>query len=298
MIALLMALLLPPAEAQLPLSLQPRHVRLAQFNWSSTYFPAFLGGLNRDGRGCARPADCWSPVKKLDRITGERFGFQSHVRRFNREADLLQKFWTGYCDGIATLQLSFPHLELRDTEYTVGGETFSLTPSDIVGLAALAIKLNRFESSGFEMIGERCGSPKLLPFRGRGCDDLDALAFHRALTEEVSAGRTYAVDLRPYGWIDNSVITGYDLGIEEISSTEARVTARVRSLKIGYARMADLTAPKTLTRRYVYLLRLDPSGVPVSGEWRSGQPDFLWRRRAHRFTEEFSFLNPLLNTTR
>lgn len=288
------------AQAQLPLRDQPMHVRLTQFNWSSTFFPTVKKGLNQRRTGCKRPTDCLSPSEKLDLFTDHKYGFREWVKERNSTANLIETFWSGYCDSIASLQLSFPHLTLQDKEFVSQKTQFTFYPDDIIGIAALAVSMGKVKEAQYEQIAERCDRSRLTLNRkalnALGCRDFEAIVFHRALTEEVAVGKTYIAEFAPYAWVDNGVINGYDLETTTIDQNHIRVKATLFTYKVQYASLRNIYQPKTISHTYEYELTLNEQGVPTSARWlTSNQPDFFWRQTVIQFTDEFSFLNSYFN---
>jgi hypothetical protein len=76
--------------------------------------------------------------------------------------------------------------------------------------------------------------------------------------------------------VDNNVVSGYSMTINQISALSYDVTAVLRMHKYdGFRSDVPGTAP-LYTRTYHYTLRKDTNGNIVGGTWLSTNPDFIW----------------------
>lgn len=171
-------------------------------------------------------------------------------------------WWEGHCNGWAAS--SILRAEPRTTRFH-SGEEFSI--SNQKGLLA-----------------EKDYCAKAAFFGGRSLSSgeihaqfISAKQFHTTLRYYIGGLRKpIAMDYQASGVVDNHVVSGYDMTIEDLGDRRFQVTTVLTMHKYdGKNTDAIGVAPK-YNRTYKYLLVTDENNAVVSGEWISGNPDFIW----------------------
>ncbi|HEY8279303.1 MAG TPA: hypothetical protein VIH99_06755 [Bdellovibrionota bacterium] len=172
-------------------------------------------------------------------------------------------WWEGHCNGWAAAAIlrAEPTTPVLDSQ---SGVTFSV--SDLKGIFTEADYC-----ANASMFGHR--------YDGRGDDlyDIDAALFHRTLTYYIgNLHKPVAMDYRRDEVIDNHIVSGYSMEIEENSPTVVTVTATLNVHKYDGSRIEEPGVAPIYTRVYRYTLTRDSDGLITGGKWLSENPDFLW----------------------
>ncbi|MGZ3713099.1 MAG: hypothetical protein ACXWQO_13555 [Bdellovibrionota bacterium] len=173
-------------------------------------------------------------------------------------------WWEGHCNGWAAASI-IRRQPTAPVEDSVSGQTFSV--SDLKGILTEA----DFCVSA-SMFGSRYDGG-----RGDRLSDIDPDVFHTALTYYIGKlHKPMAMDYRRDAVVDNHVISGYTMKIEENSPDELTVTATLRMHQYdGSIINVPGTAP-AYNRIYRYTLHRKSDGSVDGGHWITENPDFLW----------------------
>ncbi|MEO0337406.1 MAG: hypothetical protein AAF202_13505, partial [Pseudomonadota bacterium] len=108
--------------------------------------------------------------------------------------------------------------------------------------------------------------------------DIDPGLFHRVLLYYIKQiKKPVAMDYFPGYWVDNHVISGFDLDIKK-SEKEGYDFYVVAKLNAHYYHERDeVGIAPTKSYTYKYHLKVTPEGLAQTGEWDGNDhPDFLW----------------------
>ena len=209
-----------------------------------------------------RNAPMVPPLIKYDRFVTARQGnpgaaaWERSVHAYNGVN------WAGHCNGWAASAIlrSEPNISRSDA---VSGVTFSISDQK-----ALLAELDYCVSISF--FGNR-------NYGAGNNGDIRPELFHKTVLYYIGAlNKPIIMDYRADASVDNHIVSGYAMQIQEITSSKKIVTATMTFH--GYDKSASNAtgiAPR-YTRVYKYYLNTDASGNPVSGSWISGNPDFIW----------------------
>jgi hypothetical protein len=205
-----------------------------------------------------------SPMVKYDRFVRARSGSGSNSAAWENSRHFSRGiWWEGHCNGWAASSIlrSEPKYSRYDSST---GITFSV--SDIKGLLSEA---DSCVNSSF--FGHR--------YSGSGADssDIDPVLFHKTITYYVgSLRKPIVMDYHNDAVVDNHVVSGYSLTINQIGTYNYRVTAVLRMHNYDSFRTDVPGIAPIYNRTYQYTLRKDASGNIVGGSWLSENPDFVW----------------------
>lgn len=106
---------------------------------------------------------------------------------------------------------------------------------------------------------------------------ISAKDFHTTLRYYIgSLNKPVAMDYQPSGVVDNHVVSGYNMDIENIGGGQLRVTAVLTMHKYDGKNTDEVGIAPQYTRTYRYVLVTDANNVITSSYWLSGNPDFIW----------------------
>ncbi len=170
--------------------------------------------------------------------------------------------WAGHCNGWAASAIlrSEPNVPRSDT---ASGVTFSVSDQK-----ALLAELDYCVSLAF--FGNR-------NYGAGNNGDIRPELFHKTVLYYIgSLHKPVIMDYRSDAPVDNHIVSGYSMQIQQVSSNQKIVTATMTFH--SYDKVASNipgTAPR-YTRVYKYYLNTDSNGSPTGGSWISGNPDFIW----------------------
>lgn len=204
------------------------------------------------------------PLGKYDRFVRARTGTNPGAQRWENGNHRYHGIvWEGHCNGWAASSVlrKEPAFAKRDP---ASGVIFS-----IVDQKGILAETDYCATIGF--FGNR--------YRG-GRDDIRDIypaLFHKVLTYYIGEiGKPVAIDYKRDSSVDNHIISGYQMDIEKTGVNSYLVTTRLKMHKYDGSRVAQPGVAPEYSRIYKYTLTTDEAGIPVSGSWRSTNPDFLW----------------------
>lgn len=170
--------------------------------------------------------------------------------------------WEGHCNGWAAA--SIMRAEPRTTRFH-SGEEFSV--GNQKGLLA-----------------EKDYCAKAAFFGGRTAVNgevhaqfISAKQFHTTLQYYIgNLRKPIAMDYRATSAVDNHVVSGYNMNIEDLGNGRLRVTNVLTMHKYDGKNTDAVGIAPDYLRTYKYILVTDANKTIVSGEWISGNPDFIW----------------------
>ena len=205
-----------------------------------------------------------SPLGKYDRYVKARTGTNPGARSWeNTYHNYKGVKWEGHCNGWAASSVLRPQ-PLTSQYDSLSGVSF--TVSDQKGLLAI---MDYCTSVAF--FGER--------YRNSSDDinDIYPALFHKTLTYYIGQlGKPVAVDYFRKGVVDNHIISGYEMDVQYLGNNRYSVTAELKVHGYDKSRINTPGKAPEYIRTYSYYLTTDSSGNPVSGSWKSTNPDFLW----------------------
>jgi hypothetical protein len=333
-------------EANDPKNLEPDYVYIlgtlplsgnldqSRKGWSDSYWPATRGYIadrwqvpalafkfdeydlpkpDTVYRMAAGQLNLLSPAEKFDIVRG-KLDFPT-AKFFRKKNPSDRDWWRGLCNGWT--QASLHYDEPKNIVFTspVNGIRMPFGSSDIKGLLAYyyayldrTVEDSKNPYHGY--IGRACKLKERILLNARGgCSDINAGAFHIALTNEIGIRkRAFAMDRDPDTQVWNHPVVGFeskvvgvktsDLSKDKTPGTVREVTMEttVRYVNELYSTHAPgeendrNVAPRYEplgpgnqhygTLNYRYVLELNSYDRIIGGEWDkdSSYPDFIWRQ--------------------
>lgn len=202
------------------------------------------------------------PLIKYDKFVGPREGNPGAAawERVNHAYKGVN--WEGHCNGWAASAILRNEPRVSRTD-ALSGTTFSISDQK-----ALLAELDYCVSISF--FGNR-------NYGAGNNGDIRPELFHKTVLYYIGALRKSVImDYRSDASVDNHIVSGYTMQMQQVSANRKIVTARMTFH--GYDKSITNTpgiAPR-YTRVYKYYLNTDSNGNPVGGSWISGNPDFIW----------------------
>lgn len=202
------------------------------------------------------------PLLKYDKFVGQR--------QVNPEAAAWERTnhgykginWEGHCNGWAASAI------LRDEPRVARTDALSGTTFSVSDQKAMLAELDYCVSVSF--FGNR-------NYGAGNNGDIRPELFHKTVLYYLGAlHKSVIMDYRSDASVDNHIVSGYTMQIQQVSANRKIVTATLTFH--GYDKGVTNTpgfAPR-YTRVYKYYLNTDSGGNPISGTWISGNPDFIW----------------------
>lgn len=210
------------------------------------------------------------PLSKFDSFVQARSGQNPGTAAWERRNHYFQGvWWEGHCNGWVASAILRSEPRSVKTDPSTG---ISFSVSDQKGILAHA---------------DYCASVSMFGTRYRGGRDnradISPVLFHRTLQYYIGQlGKPLGIDYRSDVVVDNHMLSGYSMNIVRSGPSSMAVTTTVRMHKYDATRIEIPGTAPTYTRVYRYVLNTDASGNPVSGQWLSANPDFLWAPLGHR----------------
>lgn len=206
-----------------------------------------------------------SPLAKYDRYVEARTGDDPGARGWENQNHAYDgTWWHGHCNGwvASAILRSQPVTAKRDA---LSGVIFSVT--DQKGLLAEADYCANVAFFGDRNDGEGDAT-------GR---DFKVKEFHRVITYYLGELRKpIAVDYRPDAAVDNNVISGYSMRIEDNGADTYNVTLKLTIHKYDTKLIQTPGIALSYVKTFQYVLEHDGGGNVTGGYWVSNAPDFLW----------------------
>lgn len=233
-----------------------------------------------------------SPLGKYDRFVEARTGDDPGARGWeNKNHKYNGVWWHGHCNGwvASSILRSQPVTSKRDS---LSGVTFSVT--DQKGLLAETDYCANVAFFGDRNYGDGDAT-------GR---DFKVKEFHRVITYYLGELRKpIAVDYRPDAAVDNNVISGYSMKIEDNGANSYSVNLKLTIHKYDTRLKQEPGIAPSYVKSYQYVLEHDGVGNVTGGYWLSAAPDFLWVPLSTRSTGcrsnnqriNASYVNAILN---
>ena len=235
-----------------------------------------------------------------------------------------QEWWEGICHGWSMAAIA--HVEpARNDLPNSDGVVVPFGSTDVKALLGFYYaKIHKTEKS--TQIGSRCRIPGKVPgeaypqddvrfeppffLRGGSCADLNAGAFHLALTNMIGLqNKGLVVEIDRYADIWNQPVGEFASEVVSTKTTRRGSEVRIKMTMTygeeavtmdaesredeehGFVSMDPVTGTinnLTRARTYEYTLELDRAGKITGGEWHSNtRPDFLWvKEGAATFSNE------------
>jgi len=173
-------------------------------------------------------------------------------------------WWEGHCNGWAasTILRPEPSTPRKDpvtgVVFTVGDQKGLLAEVDFCANTA--------------MFGKRYyGNP------GDDINDVDPVTFHNTISYYIGKlHKPIAMDYRRDATVDNHVVSGYTMNIEQSGPGVLTVTTVLRMHAYDFRIVEEPGIAPPYARTYKYNLIQDASGNVTGGQWITENPDFLW----------------------
>lgn len=276
--------------------------------WADDYWPSYTGGIAKRWEY----TDAWtyespsllqlqlmsqeemkklSPAEKLDIFVGA-YHYPTVARERLRVRPTAPT-WEGLCHGWAPAALVFE--EPRATVVTnADGIAIPFGSSDVKALLTYAMDKHMQTEGSTSSVGLRCNnnlSAEPAAARSLACRDVNAGAFHVALTNEIGLRKKgFVADVTRDAEVWNHPIYAYRsriLGHSRPHRGAAFGTVREVMVETDIDYTVEISptwepvvgteAQAISTRTYQYRLELDYWGQVIGGEWLTDdRPDFLW----------------------
>lgn len=254
-----------------------------------------------------------SPAEKFDIIRG-KLDFPT-TKYFRKKNPGDRDWWRGLCNGWTQASLHFDEPKAIVFTSPVNGIRVPFGSSDIKGLLAYYYSyidrtVDPSENPYHGYIGRACRAKDRILMNATGaCSDMNAGAFHIALTNEIGIRkRGIAIDRDPDLQVWNHPVIGYEskvLGVNsrELSKNKTPGTVREVSIETTIKYVNELYSTQTPGEEndrtvapqyqplgpgnhhygyltYRYTLELNAADRILGGEWSEDTryPDFIWRQ--------------------
>ena len=235
-----------------------------------------------------------SPAEKFD-IYNANYHYPL-VKKVWQQTSPGHSSWFGICHGFAPA--SIHHKEPNTvTKTNIDGIQITFYSSDIKAL--LAYFYAKVIDQSAIQVGSRCYFTWFYGRLFRYCNDIDAGAFHIALTNKVGIeGSTIIADIMRFNTVSNHPVVSYKTIIEEhLNSTQIQVRTIVKyagSAPAYQFPILNTNYAEYYHEEYKYYLYLNSNGEITGGSWiSSNRPDFIWHKKKHEFIGVWKSLDEL-----
>lgn len=209
----------------------------------------------------------YASFPKYDRIMTARTGTNPDVTAWEANRHTQKAvLWGGHCNGWVAAASLYP--EPRAYLWDHATQTV-LSPREAKGLLQEA-----FYCVEKAFFGRR--------FYDRPGDDLNDVypdVFHRVITHYIDGAKMpVAMDYMPDRGVDNNLVTGYELKIDEDAARPRHFNVTATLRMHAYADFpVEAGLAETYLRTYAYSLETNEAGEVIAGTWATADhPDFLW----------------------
>jgi hypothetical protein len=243
-----------------------------------------------------------SPAEKFDILRGN---YNYPVVAFERgRTSPSNASWEGICHGWAAASLAFK--EPKPVNVTnAHGISIPFGSADIK--AMLSHYTAMYSPTGPKAVGVRCFEDINGGSSGSACKDVNAGAFHLAITNKLGLEQTgVVVDVTTSSEVWNQPVYKYSsqiLGYQNPSNTAAPGTVREARIKTTIWYTVEISpkwekvgeaATPVQSREYTYRVELNAADEIIGGEWTGGGwPDVLWIQNHGNFLTSYAKLNSL-----
>lgn len=241
--------------------------------------------------------DLLSPAEKYDIFMGN-YSYPT-VEKVRNATSPRDNDWSGICHGVSPAGLH--HKEPAVKAITnKDGITITFFSSDLKALVAYYYA--KVSDSGITQIGKRCFLGKRMPFRGKGCNDVNPAALHIIMANRLGITKNgFIADIDRFKQVWNHVAVKFESKVLKYTKAQSgSAPGTYRSVQIeSVVHYTGGVEPKKLPilgtenakwdlKTYKYTLDLDVKGKIIGGSWDSKQrPDFLWVKDKETFEDNY-----------
>ncbi len=241
--------------------------------------------------------DVLSPAEKYDIYMGDySYPTVAKVRKNTSPGD---SGWTGICHGVSPAGLHHAEPGVK-TVTNKDGIEITFFSSDVKALVAYYYA--KVSNTGITQIGRRCFIGKRVPFRNRGCNDVNPASLHIIMANRLGITKNgFIADIDRFKQVWNHVAVKFEskvLGYSDPQSGSAPGTYKTVKVlsKVHYTGGVDPKREPILQtenekwdiKSYKYTLDLNSKGQIIGGKWLSKQrPDFLWVKDKETFENAY-----------
>ncbi|OFZ29500.1 MAG: hypothetical protein A2622_07165 [Bdellovibrionales bacterium RIFCSPHIGHO2_01_FULL_40_29] len=204
-----------------------------------------------------------TPLRKYDSYVAARGGGNPGAAAYEQAHHGYHGVsWSGHCNGWAAAAII--RSEPRSTRHDpISGVTFSV--GDQKGMLS---ELDYCVSTAF--FGKRNNG-------GGNNGDIRPELFHKTVLYYIgNLKKPVVMDYRQDPSVDNHVVSGYSMNIQQNGANRFIVTATMSFHRYDKSNTSSVGIAPRYTRIYKYNLTTNSSGQPIGGSWISSNPDFVW----------------------